>query len=224
VENVYPHSSIEEENAMPVASPELHLIVDCGLPGTLSSSGPVKPEADSSTDRPRALKTLRVSGVSYLHPGGPVENLVGEAPADDSLVIEPLADGSQPRLLLVTPRSAPVPRVNGRLAPRVCLLRLGDQLLLDDGRLLHLSAFQRSPIVSASEEQAGSLCPICRTTIEPGTRVFCCPSCGLLLHCEKRAEPDDENRLECAKLRSDCPSCRNPVNLSGGFQYVPDAE
>lgn len=206
---------------MPSAAPEFHLIVDHALLGDPTGTT-TPPLAPATVERPATLETVRVPGFSYLRTDAPTDKLVGDTPTEDSFAIEPVADGPRSRLLLVAPRNAPAPRVNGRRAPRICLLRTGDQLLLADGRLLHLTAFHNPPIDAATEQQAGIRCLICRTPVKAGSRVFCCPSCDSLMHCDDPAEAGDGDRLECAKLPSSCPGCRHPMKLDGGFDYVPD--
>ena len=49
--------------------------------------------------------------------------------------------------------------------------------------------------------------------------VFTC-ACGSALHYDTADTPADE-RLLCATLSGECASCRRPIRLEGGFQYVP---
>ena len=188
------------------ASQQLHLVIDDALLG-----GP----AD------RVLRTFRVpDSVSFLHASAPDEQLLADAGPAGSLVVEPLLDGGQPRLLVLTPPDAAAPTVNGRSAPRVCLLRPKDQLLLDSRRILHLTVFYTPRVGPATKKQAGLRCPICRTPIREGCRVFTCP-CDVVLHHDDK---DASNALACAKLPSECPNCRIKVRLEGGFQDVPDLD
>ena len=190
---------------------ELHLI--------LSTSEP------AAASRPRVLETLRVpAGVSYLRQDAPLDNLLGKKPGNAALVVEPLAGNAEPRLLLLAPSGAPPATVNGRRAPRVSLLRPGDQLLLDDGRLLVLTAFDTPRIGPAADARPGATCPVCRTPFtEENARVFTC-SCGTTLHYDTEDVPEDR-RLQCAALATECATCRAPVHLQGGFRdvYIPDA-
>jgi hypothetical protein len=201
---------------MTVSGQELHLVVD-ELRSLTRSSPAGTP--------PRVLQTVRVpEAASYLRPGAPARGLVATSAAEEgSLVIEPLVDGSAPRLLLLAPRGATAPTINGRSAPRVCLLRVGDQILLEDGRLLHLTAFQRPQIGPATEQQVGERCHVCRTPIKQGDRVFTCPCGRGVMHYDAPSGhgQDENERLECATLPSECPICRRSISLSEGFDHAP---
>jgi hypothetical protein len=187
----------------------LHLILDETLvEGSAGSSRPV-------------LKTLRVpSGVSYIRPKAPLGSLLTGVISDGNPMIEPLTGGPQPRLLLLTPPAAGAATVNGRTAPCVCLLRVGDQWLLDDSRLLHVTAFDTPRIGPAIGLEDGVVCPVCRTPFSQDGRVFTCP-CGRTLHYDDDDVTEDR-RLLCVLLASECSNCRRPINLNGGFRYVPD--
>ena len=196
------------------AATELHFVVDDAL-ATMTGAGKVSPSV---------LETLRVEcDMSHLRLDAPAEDdaLLTRAASKRSLVIEPLGDDRQPLLLLLTPPGVGVPTVNGRRATRVCLMRVGDQLLLDDGRLLHLTAFDTPRVGEPSDQQLGVPCPVCRTPIDKDARVYSCP-CGSTLHYDDSTDAGDNDRLLCATLASECMSCRRPINLNGGFRYVPD--
>ncbi len=193
---------------------ELHLVIDDLLQ---ENAGTVR----SSVSTP-VLETVRVPiGVSYLRSGAPAKELITATPSDGCPAIEPLPRGPQPRLLLLAGRGVPAPTVNGRSAPRVCLLRVGDQVLLDDGRLLHVTAFHSPQIGPHAEQSAGPLCPICRAPFGPGRRVFTCP-CGSKMHYDDPADIPRDECLLCATFADACGKCHRPIHLSGGFQYVPD--
>lgn len=194
---------------------ELHLVIDSALT--------VARTAKSVAGEPTAqvLQTLRVpAGVSFLRPNAASRELLHNTAGPHSLILEPQPDGPQPRLLLLAPRGIPAPMVNGRRAPRVCLLRVGDQLLLDDGRLLHVTAYDEPRVGALAEQQAELRCPVCRTPFKKNARVFTC-ACGSTLHYDTADTPADK-RLLCATLSGECASCRRPIRLEGGFQYVPD--
>lgn len=202
---------------MKPAGQELHLVVDRPL-----AAGP---ELRRAGRQPRVLETVRVppDAVSFLDPGAPAAGLVRMDAAAGRWMLEPLVDGPHPRLLLLAPRGTEPPTVNGRGAPRVCLLRVGDQLLLVDGRLLHVTAYDRPRTGTASDEQTGRHCAFCRTPVEKGARVFTCP-CGEVLHHDDPDRTTHADPLECAKLVRECRTCRRPIHLSGGFLHVPSFE
>ena len=198
---------------------ELHLALDESLLGHVNSGA----GAAAAPSVPPVLETLRVpAGVSYLRRGAGLGKMLTDTVSDGSSVIEPLTDGPQPRLVLLTPPGVDAPTVNGRLAPRVCLLRVGDQWLLDDGRLLHVTAFDTPRIGPPTDLEAGALCPVCRTPFNRDGRTFTCP-CGQMLHYDDDDVPEDK-RLLCAALASECATCRSPINLEGGFRHVPSLD
>ena len=190
---------------------QLHLVIDDFLPGC----GAFEPS-------PRTLETVRLPDeVSYLHPDAAPTALVTDTSSTGDLVIEPLADGPQPRLLLLTPEGTATPTVNGRRAPRVALLRVGDQLLLNAQRIAHVTAYITPIIGPATKEQAKKRCPVCRTHVKENARVFTCP-CAALYHHDDPAHAAAKDCLECATLPAKCTVCDLPICLRGGFQYVPD--
>lgn len=190
---------------------ELHLVVDDTLFRDARARG----------SRP-VLDTVRVPrGVSRLCSGAAPHAVVGPVPSTPGgPLLEPLEEGGE-RLILVTPRGVVAPRVNGRRAPRVCVVRAGDQILLEDGRILHVAVFHTPRIGAATEDQIGRICPICRTPIERGDRVFACPNDGTTLHLDSPETTARPEPLECATLPSECPGCRTTIDLSGGFHHVP---
>lgn len=190
---------------------QLHLVLDDFLPGN-----------GASCPQPRTLETVRLPDeVSYLHPDAAPTALVTDTSSTGDLVIEPLTDGPQPRLLLLTPDGTAAPTVNGRRAPRVALLRVGDQLLLSAQRIAHVTAYITPIIGPATKEQAKKRCPVCRTPVKENARAFTCP-CGTVYHHDDPARAAAKDCLECATLPTKCTVCRLPVCLRGGFQYVPD--
>jgi hypothetical protein len=198
-----------------VTGQEFRLVVDRPLT-------PAGSRSEGAARAPRVLETVRVPNeVSFLHPGAPAKSLVSSADAAGGLVLEPLADGKQPRLLLLAGPGSTPPMVNGRGAPRVCLLRVGDQLLLDDGRLLHVTAFHSPRVGPATAQQVGKKCPICLTAVKRAVRVFTCCVCESVLHCEDPARKAGDEPLECATLARECPNCLQPISVAGGYAYVP---
>ena len=189
----------------------IHLILDPARPGD-ASVGPAT----------RVLETLRIpDGVSYLRTGGLAKDLVSRS-AGHGLVLEPLeAEGAYPRLLLLAPSDVSPPIVNGSVAERVCLLRIGDQLLLDDGRLLYVTCFTTPRVGPPSEEQSRKLCPVCRTPLKNESRAFTC-ACGTVMHFDDPDRTPENQRLECVLLLKECPSCHRSIDLEGGFCFVPD--
>jgi len=97
-------------------------------------------------------------------------------------------------------------------------------LLLDDGRLLHITAHSTPRIGPPTEQQIGARCPVCRTPItKENARVFTC-TCGSVSHYDDPTDTTNDNCLECATIPSECLACHHPIRLVGGFEYVPDVD
>jgi hypothetical protein len=142
------------------------------------------------------------------------------AGADEELLLEGVAVGRQPYLLLLSPGQRR-PRVNGQWAPRVALLNVRDQVQLPDGTVWHVTLYTGSALGRPEAEHVGKECPVCRLRLTPETTVYVCPSCATATHCEGEDRPADE-RLECIRLSSECPSCGGPVVLGQGYTYLPE--
>ena len=215
------------------ASRQLHLIVD-----------PVFPAQGSDGVRDHPLMAIGVPDVParlVFEPEGRAPRATGipeEAEAPISLVIpratmrgatargaascciEPVEVGGRPRLLMLTCATAEPLRVNGHAAPRVCLLEEGDQILLSDDTLLHLTVYNRPPIGPADDEVIGRECLLCRTRLLKGSTVYTC-ACGALFHFHF-SQNGAEEPLECAKLIPECTRCLQSIVLTEGFAHVPD--
>jgi hypothetical protein len=161
-------------------------------------------------------------GVSYLQAGeaGP-PRLLPRAPArgGPACAVEAVA-GRQPQLLLLllSPAGARV-RVNGQPAPRAALLGIKDQVQLGGGPLLHVTAYHAARVGPTPDDRLGQECPVCRAALA-ATTVYVCPGCRTALHCE--GEDKGPDRLECARLTSECPTCRAPVVMQEGWAYLPE--
>ena len=159
-------------------------------------------------------------GVSYLYAnaaGRP--RLLAEAPAkgEPACAVEAVT-GRQPQLLLLSPPGARV-RVNGQPAPRVALLSIKEQVQLGSGPALHVTAYHAARVRPTPDDRLGQECPVCRAPLA-ATTVYVCPDCRTALHCE--AEDKGPDRLECARLTSECPTCLAPVVMQEGWAYLPE--
>jgi hypothetical protein len=138
----------------------------------------------------------------------------------DAAVFEAVAVGHQPYLLMLSPGGQRL-RVNGQRAPRVALLSVRDQVQLPDGGVLHVTRYTQPAIGRPGAEHVGKECPVCRDRFAPETIVYVCPSCGSAAHCEGDEKPAEE-RLECIRLSSECPTCGAPVVMTQGYTYLPE--
>lgn len=223
----------------------LHLIVDSLFP-------PASLEASAPADEPRGgptLPAIRVPGqpssLSRPARGGStvVLNVISTAAdvPDDRVIVEPIYGGQEARLVMLMPAGSGCPvRVNGIVPPRVCLLRIGDQVLFGNDVVLHLTAYNVPRLGRAEAAQVGTECLLCRVVFRSGDTVYVCP-CGAAAHCMSTGDdrsgrdtvagaentndgvPEEgEEALECAKLLSACPRCSRPIVLVEGFEYVPE--
>ncbi len=111
-------------------------------------------------------------------------------------------------------------KLNGGPMPRVAVLAVGDQLTLAGGHTLHVSRFAESPLRAAGQDDAGRICPLCRSPIEAERRVYHC-SCGTLLHADDPRKAGSD-ALECYLLASQgCSDCGAEVAMEEGLVFVP---
>jgi len=139
------------------------------------------------------------------------------ATAPDGFVVEPILNRrGQARLLLLSPPGRRV-RVNGCLAPRVIFLAEKDFVQFSPDTAVHVTVYNRPHLGPPAPAMLGQECQLCRVPFSPEATCYLC-ACGTALHREKG---DDE--LQCAKTRSDCPSCGRPIVLQEGFTYIPES-
>lgn len=172
----------------------------------------------------RKLTSIEVpsSGPSYLSVAvGKPPQLVADAPPanSDASVLEPIRHEYHPYLVMLPADGI---RVNGLPAPPVTILRPGDQIRTGDEWLLHVSLLTGPRIGPPSEEQIGEECPYCRLKIAADRTVAACPHCGTVYHCEGEERQQEEDRLECARLVSECYHCHKPMVLEERYEYIPD--
>lgn len=141
-----------------------------------------------------------------------------------SLILETIRHERQPYLAMLSPPGAGV-RVNGAEASSLsvamaAVLRVRDQVTLDDAFLLHVSQYSRPYRGPAPAEIAGRDCPVCLTPIAAGSLVFICPNCQAAMHAQGEETPADE-RLECHLTSSTCPRCNQPMSREEGYAFVP---
>ena len=159
-------------------------------------------------------------GPTILPAGNSEPPRLGEAPSGpawDGFVVEPILNRrGQARLLLLSPPGRRV-RVNGCLAPRVIFLAEKDFVQFSPDTAVHVTVYNRPHLGPPAPAMLGQECQLCRVPFSPEATCYLC-ACGTALHREKG---DDE--LQCAKTRSDCPSCGRPIVLQEGFTYIPES-
>ena len=140
-----------------------------------------------------------------------------------ALVVEPVYDGVQPKLLLLnlSPGGAPA-RINGRPAPRAALLSVADQIRFDD-YLLHVTSYNRPRVGPVASDAAGGRCPICSLPFEAGDVAYSCSNCPGRLHLKSRPRGKKKEVLRCATLVRECSTCHRRIDLTEGWAFVPDA-
>jgi len=170
-----------------------------------------------------ALRAVRVpKGVSYVRMGRRLR-VTKKAPKAGMAcgALEPVRSGRRDRLLLLAAPGGRVRR-NGAPAPQVVLLAEGDQVQWPDSRgICHVSRLSGRQVETVSADLVGSICPVCLTPFRDGTTVLRCAFCGQPLHLE--AEDKGDERLDCARVCSACPTCQREVLLPSptGLTYVP---
>jgi hypothetical protein len=125
------------------------------------------------------------------------------------------------RCLVVVFRAGERLQVNGHVPPVAAVLHIGDQIRVRDDCVLHLSMLNRPHVAAPRERDLGTECPFCRVKFVPNTTVYVCPYCDGAVHCEGEERSVDE-RLECARLTTECPRCMKPVSHKEGYAYVPE--
>lgn len=133
-----------------------------------------------------------------------------------SVTLEPLArHGSE---LLLAVRAAGVElELNGLPAPRVTLLRPGDEIRLAGGAPLFVDFFRQPPFALADAEQAGARCQLCRGPLEQGRRIHVC-ACGALSHADVAggsSSAAQAESLDCAF--GTCTACNRPIASTAGY-------
>lgn len=210
------------------ADASFHFLLDPRL-SPPSAAFAVENGAETPAARPEApgsAPTLSVpDGVSYLARHSVSElRLLAEPPAGGGWALEPLLEDGDPLLLLLRDAGdAGVGelRVNGTPAPPVALASPGDQLQWEGGATLHL-VLHRVPRVETvgKDEEARSHCPLCRTRLQPGDRVWVCATCRGAYHFPEA--PVKEGALECVRTLSSCAVCRQEVSLAETFGPLPE--
>jgi hypothetical protein len=194
----------------------LHLLIE-----------PLASEASNPTDARDLPIALVPTSASYLNLEfgdrvkfpSVIRLLDCESHLAPALSFEPVHVARRPALLVVTPPSVDRLRINGRPAPRVALLRAGDQLHLDGSCALHVVRKRRLAVVTPPTELVGRPCGYCRVPLAPETTIAIC-DCGVPLHLEQPPKPESE-RLECARLTA-CPECRQKFPSEAGELELPE--
>ena len=187
------------------------------------------PAAEGADARRVPLDALEVpEGVSFLRlaaDGRPALDTAA-APAKGAFAIEPVWDGTTPRLLFARPRGGGrAAVVNGQPAPRLTLLDVRDQVTLDAcPYLLHVTRFHPPGVGPVAQALVGRKCPICRVPFQAGDPVYTCWACGTAIHYSVVApEADAEEGFDCFYSVKACPACGHELALEGGFIYLPEA-
>ena len=150
------------------------------------------------------------------------ENAESGLAESDGIVagLEPIVYERQLHVLMLTPPGRSV-RVNGLPAPRAAVLHVADLIEWGGSTVLHLSLHRRPHLGPPRPEDVGNECLVCRARITEQTVVLVCVHCSLALHCETTPTTGD-SPLECARLSSECPRCRQELVIKEGYAYVPE--
>ena len=180
-----------------------------------------RPPARLRSAPPDALEIPR--GLSYLGLTGKGRVVIrARSPKRTKLMAElEVIKVRGQEFLLMASRPESRARVNGHAVPRLAAPRLRDQLQFGTGPVMHLTVYNRPVLAPPAPEFIGKECHVCRVPFTEGTKVFTCSFCRTPLHCEGE-EKDRDERLECARLRSECPFCHEPLRRTEGYLYVPE--
>jgi hypothetical protein len=179
----------------------------------------------ANADDGPALQVIPVpEGPSFLATGSPSPRLLRRKPARaaNPICLEPVVVNHRPYLLMLQGSGALRcgVRQNGQPAWPLTLLRVGDEVQ-NEGKAFFVSSRRDRSVFPAEDRHVGTKCPLCTVEIVHNTMLYSCGSCGVLLHCEDERWPDDE-RLECAKLASTCPTCHQAIDFSEGIEWEPE--
>jgi hypothetical protein len=143
------------------------------------------------------------------------------SPQGSGLELEPVRmEGRDVLLLAVAPDAAERSRVrvNGLPAPRLSVLDLADEVLVD-ATTLHVTRYHSAQVGPPPPELIGEECQVCRVVIKESSQVLVHPPCGRPLHHEPEGTPESKPRL-CTSYPS-CPHCLKSIRLVSEFAYLP---
>jgi hypothetical protein len=135
---------------------------------------------------------------------------------DQGIRFEALTLEGRAALAMVTSPERRV-RVNGAGAPLVSVLRIGDQVQLDDC-VLHVTYMRRPRVGAPPAGLVGKPCGLCSVPFT-ATSTVVAHDCNTYLHLEPE-DPSTDEALQCALLG--CPTCNEPVVLDEGYTYEPE--
>ncbi len=225
-------ATLESESAFaPAAQRPLKCLGFFARP--LFAPEPAGPSCRRTPSRKALWLQVPEEGIAFLtfDPGqgprlsaGPPE-VAADAVAIESVMLERMA-------FLAVRRSSRAVRINGAPAPRMAVLRPGDEMQAEDW-VFTLSLFARGYLGPPLREHDPLTCPRCRTPIAPSRTVpdgpehpiglvYICPFCGAVHHCHGEEVPA-ESRLECAQMSGECARCFMPVVLDpeGEYSHAP---
>lgn len=175
-----------------------------------ASSAPGSSSAGSSA--PDWPTLVLPAGLAHLCLDQRPVALVASAPRGPAITFEVLDGRPNPRVVALCPADRQL-RLNGRPAPPLVLLRIGDELQLE-GLSLHLTEFLGGGAELLPAHREGAPCGLCRQPISATTPVIIC-TCNEVLHLEEAPG------LDCA-AQGDCPTCERPLQLEGGWAWTPE--
>ncbi len=166
---------------------------------------------------------LPSSGICYLTaaPGQPPR--AEQEPADRSeeiAVCESVEVAGKPCLLMIAQGNRQL-LVNALSAQCLEILHPGDEISLGSDYLMRV-VLRTCPYVGLPRPaDLGQICLYCRTAIGPETTtIYACVKCGRPFHCEGEEKPADQ-RLECAKLMTECQQCTQQVVTQESYNRDP---
>jgi hypothetical protein len=187
---------------MPVAGQQLRLIVE-RLNAEARWAGVVDVAINGGATR------VAARGADQAH----VEVVTDDCNDAKGIVVQPLP-GHTLRLAMWSGHGRA--NVNGQLAPKLAIVRSGDEIDLDglDDLRLHVAVYQPSAVMIAGEEIAGRECAACLRKFDSSSKVYRC-ACGAAFHAE--------TELNCALTLGQCSACER-ATCDGEEGYIAAPE
>lgn len=130
--------------------------------------------------------------------------------------------GQAVRTIVLTPPCRRT-RINGAAAPRVAVVKQGDEISFDDAPTIHVSILEKPFVGPAPAESNGLICPVDKAAIQPGQRVWQCPHCLSVVHHAEPGSPEAGEGYTCLKLcGGKCPVCSRPVRTEKALTWFPE--
>ena len=148
----------------------------------------------------------------------PPSTVIRDPALTTGTVVEPFLNAANQLRLLAIFTKASAAQVNGEPAPRRFVLAPGDHVQWQPGRGFRVALFNKPQIGPPPASALAKPCPNCRVPFAADATCLIC-TCGTVLHCEP-----EEQGLQCAQMRRECPACKRRLSLTEGYVNPPSNE